>query len=205
MGLLALALGVLAGAAFALRGRAEPLVLRMHIARGDAKLRLAFELCRPEGWRGAERAFLERVARDDPDETVRAYSARAVGALPELTAADLAAGIPFFIDERADHARARRIRQVREAPLPADLDEPDPSIRSIAVGSLAHVAGRDLAGRFLAILGRSERTNERAEAALFFARAGLPEDVPALERAYSKEPLYYVRAKIREAIARIGS
>lgn len=83
-------------------------------------------------------------------------------------------------------------------------EEEDASIKSIAVRALANTGGRECAARFFKILADDERTNNRAEAAKFFARAGTIDDIAALAALHDRERVYYIKQRIEQAIRAIG-
>jgi HEAT repeat protein len=145
----------------------------------------------------------------ETEPRLQTYMVRALGAAPgEVGIAELAevaggSGERLDLRIEAVHALARRVddRAVTALLGVARGEEPGP-FRSSCVRALAARAGREAAQWFRQQLV-SEESNDRAEAASYFARVGSPDDVKALTEAAEAERDDWVRSRMQSAVEEV--
>jgi len=173
----------------------------------DEKMRLAFMLGKLN--KASDVPFLADAAQNEQDPMIKKYVVRALGNVEGAQGLEVLRQIAQGNQDR--NLRIESIRAIEERgsaeseTFLQDLtrNEQDASIKAIAVRALANTGGRSSMSYFQGVLDGDERTNNRAEAAKYMSRVGEPADISALEQAYQKEKVYYIRQKIRQSIETI--
>jgi hypothetical protein len=195
---------------FALEGKdsARDIVDAMRAAKDPGeKMRLAFML--PKVNRPEDLPFYEEALASEQDPMIKKYLVKALGKIEGARGIDVLKPLAQAGQDRSIQMEALRAIEEKKTPEAAaflmDLanSAQDAAIKTIAVRAVASSSGREAASFFQKVLEQDERTNNRAEAAKYYARVGDASDLPLLEQLHAKERVYYIRQKIRQAIEAI--